>query len=411
MDVLPAKMSKTLTPRRQEARVKIDKTVEDYNKKQIEGLEKKQRNLAEIRQNELDRLTKNYDAQKNDKVLRHQEDLLNLTDKHNAEIQNEFVREEEYLANYQKNLQNQKQLYDSSLGDLRSNNEKQLKNIQDKHRIDIDTKYVDHINEEKTINDQINLDKKTFHENALREIKNAKHNEFLKVQDAKYEIDKNVTKSKAALSPTSVQGVLEQKEMTRIKHEKQLEIDRQARQNHIAENQLKQSHKFQIEQEQQNFDKNMVSQKSLFEKKFQDAKLTQKEVLDRIQKKFDEDLKTLSESHAQKKTVHQNKLSDSFYRLTNIEPQITDKEKEYHIALKIPEHEKENVQLTAQGRHIHLGYTRRFNDSITAEDGSKVASNRSETVSKEFNLPDIVDPRKVVQKYEDGKVIFRIAKL
>ncbi len=404
-------MPKTLAPIRQEARVKIDKTVEDYNKKQAQGLEKKQRRLIEIRQNELDGLTKNYDAQKKDIELRHKDDLLNLTDKHNVEIQNEFVREEEYLANYQKDLQNQKQLYDKSLGELRSANEKQLKNIQEKHKIDLDNKFTDHINEEKTINDQINFDKKTFHEGTLREIKNAKHDEFLKIQDAKYEIDKNVTKSKAALSPTSAQGVLEQKEMTRLKHEKQLEIDRQARQNYIAENQLKQSHKFQIEQEQQNFDKNMVSQKSLFEKKYQDAESTQKEVLDRVQKKFDEDLKTLSESHAQKKTVHQNKLSDSFYRLTNIEPQITDKEKEYHIALKMPEHEKDNVQLTAQGRHIHLGYTRRFNESVTAEDGAKVTSNRSETVSKEFNLPDIVDPRKVVQKYEDGKVVFRIAKL
>ena len=391
--------------------MKIDNTVENFNKKQVEGLEKKQRRLIEIRQNELNELSKNFDAQKKDVEVRNKEDLLNLTEKHNADIQNEFVREEEYLSNYQKELQSQKNLYDKSLGELRSINERELKNIQDKHKIDLDTKYVEHINDEKTINDQINLDKKTFHEGTLREIKNAKHDEFLKVQDAKFEIDKTVTKSKAALSPTSAQGVLEQKEMTRLKHEKQSEIDRQARENFIAENQLKQSHKFQIEQEQQNFDKNMVSQKSLFEKKYQDAELTQKEVLDRIQKKFNEDLKSLSESHSQKKSVHQNKLNDSFYRLTNLEPQVTDKEKEYQIALKMPEHEKDNVQLTAQGRHIHLGYTRRFNDSITSEDGAKVTSNRSETVSKEFNLQDIVDPRKVVQKYEDGKVIFRIAKL
>ena len=398
-------------PTRQEVRMKIDNTVENFNKKQVEGLEKKQRRLIEIRQNELNELSKNFDAQKKDVEVRNKEDLLNLTEKHNADIQNEFVREEEYLSNYQKELQSQKNLYDKSLGELRSINERELKNIQDKHKIDLDTKYVEHINDEKTINDQINLDKKTFHEGTLREIKNAKHDEFLKVQDAKFEIDKTVTKSKAALSPTSAQGVLEQKEMTRLKHEKQSEIDRQARENFIAENQLKQSHKFQIEQEQQNFDKNMVSQKSLFEKKYQDAELTQKEVLDRIQKKFNEDLKSLSESHSQKKSVHQNKLNDSFYRLTNLEPQVTDKEKEYQIALKMPEHEKDNVQLTAQGRHIHLGYTRRFNDSITSEDGAKVTSNRSETVSKEFNLQDIVDPRKVVQKYEDGKVIFRIAKL
>lgn len=391
--------------------MKIDKTVEDYNKKQLEGLEKKQRNLINQRENEIEKISKNFEAKEKDVKLRYDTDLLELTDKHNNEMGKEFVREEEYLANYQKDLQNQKQLYEKSLIELRRSNEQELKNIQNKHKMDMETKFANHLAEEKTINDEINQDKVTFHQDAIREIKDAKHDEFLAVQNAKFEVDKNVSKSRASLSASSPQGIIEQKETTRMKHEKQLEIDRQAKANYIAENQLKNAHRFQLEQEDQKFKESMMTQKSLFEKKIQNSESTQKEYLTRIQEKFNKDLKALSESHAQKKTIHENKLNDSFYRLTNLEPQITDKEQEYHISLKIPEHEKDNVQLTAQGRLVHLGFTRRFNDSLTGEDGAKISSTRSETVSKEFNVPDILDSKKIVQKYEDGKLTFRIAKL
>ncbi len=391
--------------------MKIDNTVEDYNKKQLEGLSKKQRNLVNVKEAELEQMSNNYKTKEEDLKLQNQTEILELADKHTQEKASEFNREEEYIANYQHNLQNQKQLYEKSLAELRRTNELELKNIQTKHTADLEGKFVTNLNAEKDLNNRVNAEKNLFHENSLREIKDAQHDEFLAVQSVKNKINQNVDNTRAELSPTSARGVIEQKELTRLKHEKQLEIDRQARSQYIMENQLKNSHRFQLDQEQQKFKQDLQTKQDLFVQKYKETEETQKEYLDRIQQKFEDDLRKLTESHAQKKVIHENKQADAFYRITKIEPKITENEKDYTIALPIAEHERDQVQLTAQGRKVHLGYTRRYNDNTISEDGTRSSSSRSETVAREFNIPHILDPKKITQKYENGNVIFKIAKL
>ena len=44
------------------------------------------------------------------------------------------------------------------------------------------------------------------------------------------------------------------------------------------------------------------------------------------------------------------------------------------------------------------------------DDGTENRTHRSETITKEFKVADIVDPTKVSNRYENGYLIFIVAK-
>lgn len=383
--------------------MKVDNTVE--------GLNKKQQNLVRNKEAELEKIAADYKAKEADLKEKNQIEIIEITDRNTQDKANELEREEKFITNYQKDLQNQKQLYEKSLDELRRVNQSELKNIQAQHMTRLEEKFADNLNDQKQLNDQVNQEKENFHYKSLRDIKEAKNKEYLALQKVKFEIDKNIEKTRAQLSPASTKSVLEQKELTGLMHENQANLDRLAKAQYVAENQLLNSHQFQMNQEQMNFQENMKSKQQAFAQKVSKADDTQKEYLNHIQKKFDDDLKKLTTAHAEKKAIHETKQSDSFYRITKIEPLVSENEKDYSVALPIAEHERDQVQLTAQGRKIHLGFTRRYSDTSVSEDGNKNSSSRSETVATEFNVPHLLDPKNIVQKYEHGKVIFKIAKL
>ena len=106
-----------------------------------------------------------------------------------------------------------------------------------------------------------------------------------------------------------------------------------------------------------------------------------------------------------------NKSDDQFYRIETLTPTVVENEKEYQVSLKVPEHEKENVHLSAHGRGVKMTLTRKFSDSIDQEDGSTSRSTRTELFSKEFPSKDILNPKVVSQKYEDGVLTYKISKL
>lgn len=79
--------------------------------------------------------------------------------------------------------------------------------------------------------------------------------------------------------------------------------------------------------------------------------------------------------------------------------------------MNIPEHEKENVHLSVHGRGVKMTLTRKFTDTLEDKDGSVNRSTRNELYSKEFPSKDILNPKLVAQKYEDGVLTYRIQKL
>lgn len=135
------------------------------------------------------------------------------------------------------------------------------------------------------------------------------------------------------------------------------------------------------------------------------------ELISGLTSHFETDVKKMVEETAVQKRVIANKSADSFYRIETLDPKIIENEKEYMVSLVVPEHEKENVHLSVRGRGIKMTLTRRFAESFEDKDGSTNRSTKNELFSREFPSKDILNPKLVDQKYENGTLTFRIQKL
>ncbi|CBW26765.1 conserved hypothetical protein [Halobacteriovorax marinus SJ] len=155
----------------------------------------------------------------------------------------------------------------------------------------------------------------------------------------------------------------------------------------------------------------LLQEDKSFRQKYEAITKEHQSVLDRIKQKFSNQINSIVNSQMRSKTSVENRGDDDFYKITSLEPEITSLEKSYQISLKVPEHEKENVRLTAQGRDLTLSLTRKFSDTVESEDGSSNQSSRSEVFTKKLSTTDLMNSREITQNYKEGVLTFNIAKL
>jgi len=121
-------------------------------------------------------------------------------------------------------------------------------------------------------------------------------------------------------------------------------------------------------------------------------------------------MNNLRKNYSKDRLTMVNRLEDPFYSILTIDPQISDLGSEYELRLKIPPYEKDLVSLNAFKRTLRLTVARNYNSKTRHENGTENRTNRSETVTKEFRVDDILDNTKVGNRYENGVLIYTIAK-
>jgi len=152
-------------------------------------------------------------------------------------------------------------------------------------------------------------------------------------------------------------------------------------------------------------------EKKDFDRKYGALLKTHKEMLENLEQLAQERVKSLKSSFSKVQGSISDKAQDDFYRVKTLAPTISSNEKSYTISLQIPDHEKDNVQISTKNRDVKLTLTRRFSDNVEHQDGAKSESQKFETLTKKFTVADILSPTKIVKTYDGGTLRFTIDKL
>ncbi len=166
----------------------------------------------------------------------------------------------------------------------------------------------------------------------------------------------------------------------------------------------------QMETEKLRFEDLLKQQKENFQNRYDALKEANDLLLGKMSSQISKEYNSMNASMVNNKEVIQAKAADPFYHPTAIQPQIEDAGKFYLVRIEVPEHERELVTLNANQRTLKINLTRKTGQTFEAPDGSINKSSRSELLSKELSVADIVDPRSIKQKYENGMLTFQVAK-
>lgn len=378
-----------------------NKALNDRLKNSIKSKEKQIKNIEQTYNSKIDQ-TKAYNEQRlSDTNLESTQKVIEALDnrkeklneiKKQIEVDNmRLGKERDFIKNKNDNIiENLKQAQENryrivmqnaedNVGDITERNQYVLGNLQEQSNSEIGI-----------LQNDLNLEKEIIsnqNENIINDIEKnyeMKKNTRLKMQDASERQAQKSFKKSLKGQENSHNIILKDRKSAQDKE--RLE---QEKNHHIT-----------MQEREKNFRAN-----------FKQLKANHEVFINNLQSKFDKELKDLRSQHTILKNNIVNKTDDDFYKVVAIDPFIQDFGDFYQVSIEVPEHEQGNVRVTADNRTLNIFITRSYKGTSEDVYGDTNKVTRSETYTKSIQLEDILDKAKIAQKYENGALQFRIAKL
>jgi HSP20 family molecular chaperone IbpA len=389
-------------------KIQQDSTASNYLKKLAEA----QRDLVAGKEQELIEIDKIYEAKKENEKLVGQSEVLDLQDRNQAEIAERIQNKQDRLDAIKVNFNENHQKLEKEKSTLLKGHQEKIKDINTVY----DYKYKDTFDDANLKAQKINTDTsqiikdlqvesdKTiqdldFKSKLRADSKSRENNINLKQQETTHSIQQKTTSD--SYERRMAEAVSEHENKLSDQNHRQL-VERKERDKfHTLEMKNKEVHH-----------KELMKQENIsFKQKYDNMVKNHKSILDRVKERFNNQVNSIVKDQMQYKKNITQKGGDEFYKVSSLNPTITEDLTGYNLSIQVPDHEKENVRLTAQKRDITISLTRKFKDEVKEENGHVNKSKRSEVFTKNLQTQSILNSRSITQSYNDGVLTFRIAKL
>lgn len=183
------------------------------------------------------------------------------------------------------------------------------------------------------------------------------------------------------------------------------------RKNIIETQQLRRINQDQIDKAKRQYDEKLTEKQRVMDRNLYIEQRKHDRTMARVKAKLSRELQNVIAFYSQEKESYINKKDDSFYRVAKLEPTLKDRGDHYLVEVSIPKYEKENIHLSARDRRVKVTLARRFEETLPQGDNVSHKVKRTELMEKELHTADILDPLGVTQKFENGVLSFKVAKL
>ncbi|MGI4992957.1 Hsp20 family protein [Halobacteriovorax sp. GFR7] len=388
--------------------------IEDSNQftKQNLKLKNERDRLIKDKKQEIESIRKNYNQMANDQRIIGEEKLDSVRDQNQVAIIESLNNKEARLNDIKESLEKTGQQFakqesfaklqsDANIDSIRDNYQQQLEYVHQRGRDDLEdtTNTVNDLaNKIKYDNEEFIIDETAKAKNLANEI-SVRNDGF--IQRINKQFDERVQKLSKENS-TTVKGLEKEQrnEMSKLKSDHYQKLTQTGA---FQQNELKTQKAF--------HEDTVKSRKDAFEQKYAALQKEHQGLMGRLKAKIDEELNSLKNYYTKAKETIQEKGQDSFYNITKLEPSIKSDQNFYYFSLEVPKHEQETIHINAQERGITVTQNRKF-DQRVEENGNTFKSKRSESLVRQFDVPDILDGTKVSRNYdtETSTLTYRIAK-
>ncbi|MCO4755736.1 MAG: Hsp20 family protein [Bacteriovoracaceae bacterium] len=366
--------------------------------------------MAEKHQNEIEKINLNHQKRKNQLENLHDQELVTRRNDNQKQLIEQAARQERTLEKLQKSLSQTKETTQAREVNLLDSLDKNIENQKMRHHEAIQiarTKHdmaMDEINQKASI--EINrLQRKIDQKEA--ELKYASGVELSQAEE----------QGEQKLSMTK-KSYLNKKYASEDKYQKALSIQKKNYESQIAGEERK--HIAQLGGKTAHFDKQIQRIKSdgqlksqkeqqLFEKKFQELQQNNEKLITKLLARKEKIIQKLRNEVLESHTLDAQKSDDPFYTVTSLDPVIEQEKDHYLVHLEIDEEGASEVELNGHKRDLTLSLNRRF-ENTDENNGAVEKVKRVETLTRSFNVDQIIDENKVEKNYNDGVLTFKIMK-
>jgi len=203
-----------------------------------------------------------------------------------------------------------------------------------------------------------------------------------------------------------LQEKLKTEQDNNFKHERMTTNQRQ--QVELAK--LTEGHNSHIEQRDTEFRKGLKDQDQFFEKKFEVNLGSHNEELSRLDQRHQNVMSKMKKELSAEIVQAAKRSDDPFYQFTELRPELVQFKDRVEVSVKVPDHAKQDLQLTKNGKEVIVNFNRRYADSNKTADGVLHKVNKVESLSTRLQAEAILDPKSVKSSYADGVMTYAIKK-
>lgn len=391
--------------------MRVDKQQVQQNREDLKKLIKSQRSEISAKQKEINKIQDIYDKKIEDERFQGEVKLMDIQDRNKARLINATLGKEEKLEELKLQQENtRKRILDEEFS------------LKSKHKEGIRVQNALHSEKSKEIFGQSSEELKdlTFRiNNQVKDVKNKsdqvvsdiRHESKLKIDQAAFNNDLKITEAQS--------GQANAMKRSEQRYQQAVRKNELEHKNMLAEQLFKNDMNFKTKERinkdrteamEKHYQELLLGEKKGFEEKYQKMIDSHNQVLDRLKKTFEKEMSSITQSHLKAKESANNKVDDDFYQLLTLEPSIREDEKAYYIEINTPAHEKENFNLTADQRTVKLMFNRRSEERLENENGGVEKSKRSQVITKEFKVSDIVSDKNIRVTYQEGVLSYRLPK-
>jgi HSP20 family molecular chaperone IbpA len=389
--------------------------ITDHNSEALDYAKKtdsKRINLVAKKENEIEHLKKFYEKKVDDTKLEGEDRFINSVKKNDDLLTVASKDYEDKLNNYKGHLQETQKSIANEENDLKVDHFQKMDDFKEQHLRHMHDEYLSANNDQEAVYLQT--------QNRMHSINDKAHTLKNKLQSTSTKQINDLSNDynqKLASKNRDYKTILDNDHRS---HQEDINLQKvelkKVMEKNFEQNKRLETEKIKVQTSElsylDNHQKDLLSQKqSDFKIRYENLVKGHNALINELQTHFDADIKKLSLQNASQKRTVTNKNDDPFYRIETLNPSITETQKEYEISLTVPEYERENVHMSIHGRGVKMTLSRKFSDLSEEKDGSTNKFSHTELFSKDFPSNDILDPKQVVQKYENGILTFKIQKL
>ena len=375
-------------------------------------LEAARRKTAAKRADELKKLEDTYDKAENQAKLQSDERVKEIRDDNQTKLIMEMGDKEEKLLKLKQSYDQTRDLIDLEKQQYYQSMEDQKQDRKLAHEQNMQTLHKTHSEDSQELNHNLTMELRDIHQDAQKQ-------EHKSVQEHKINAA-NIKRDNATSLVRDYYAFQDQKYNQGVQN--QLALDNQ-RNTFKTEFRTKENthnskyqtqairHKAEFDAEKKQNEITIENARLDFEKKYQGLVAQQAENLATLQDNVDHSISKIKLAETKTKEKIANRSEDNFYQGSNIKTDVIDGGDHYLVKIPLPAHEAAQATLTGHERNLKLNFSRLSDTEVKLEDGSINKTKRSESMMKQFQVNDIINPKKMEKTYADGVVTYKIAKL
>ncbi len=377
---------------------------EKLNQRQIETARRRN-------ERELKNIENNHSDYKADLKKTHDLEVVDIQDVNQRQVTQEATKKEKVLEELKTNLNKTTEITDKQLKELKTNADKERVGVHQKLSSDRERINAEHELFIEELNDRLNSQSRKVTvdgKNRVEEVKNALLDEARTTEQ--FHQGKIQTQTEAHTSRFQT----DEKNYKNLKYNQDQTFKKERQSTNVRQQvelgKMTKTHTDHIEVRDTDYRKGLKDQDLFFEKKYGAQLETnngQFKVLEEQNKKVIAGLKEDLTKELSKAAVRND---DPFYKFETLKPRLKTFEDRVEVEVDVPDHSKQDVQLTLNGKEAIVSFNRRYSDASKAEDGTINKVNKVESFTTRLQSGHILDAKGIKSSYDNGVMTYVIKK-